>query len=132
MPDLEAPNHGKPLLSAPAWSSNSVSYGVPQRAVGYLAVFVVIALGVTACTTQFDAKARSWSTAMPCARRAASQCPPCQEPEPATAPVPPVLAHILMTTAFHWNTAHLSFLTQARNAVDRLTVAQKFPCRWCR
>jgi len=49
-----------------------------------------------------------------CFRRAASHCAPCQQPQAAPEPVPAVLAHILMMTAFHWNTEHLSFLSQAR------------------
>ncbi len=38
----------------------------------------------------------------------------CQQPQAATERVPAVLGHILMMTAFHWNTEHLSFLSQAR------------------
>ena len=114
MPDLEALNHGKPIASASARSSDSFSHGIPQRVAGYLAVLVVIAFGITACTTQLQIGPLSWTTAMPCARRAAGQCPPCQQPQAAAAPVPPVLAHVLMMTAFHWDTTHLSFLTQAR------------------
>jgi len=128
MPDLEAPSKGKPLASASARSSDSLSHGFPQKVAGYLAVLVVIAFGVTACTTQLDAAPLSWRTAMPCARRAAGSCPPCQQGRVAVGPVPPVLAHVLMMTAFHWNTEHLSFLTQARTAVDRVRDAQLSHC----
>ncbi len=128
MPDLEAPNKGKPLASASARSTDSLGHGFPQRVAGYLAVLVVIAFGVTACTTQLDAAPLSWRTAMPCARRAAGSCAGCQQGRAAAQPVPPVLAHVLMMTAFHWNTAHLSFLTQARTAVDHVRVAQLGPC----
>ena len=122
-------------LEAP-WSSFRSSHGVPQRAAGSLAVIAIVAFGITACTTQLDGGLLSWTRAMPCFRHAASHSAPHHQPQAAARePVPAVLAHILMMTAFHWITAHLSFLTQARLTCVMSSIMSKaaleFPCRWC-